>query len=447
MSAAHVLRLWLPLATSWLLMSVELPLLTAVVGRLPDETTHLAAYGSVVFPMALVIEAPIIMLLAASTALCTHRRAYLQVRRFMLAAGGALTACHALVAFTPLFDVLADQVLGVLEAVRESARVGLRIMLPWTWAIASRRFQQGVLIRFGHGGVVWRGTVVRLLANASALAIGTLVMHWSGIVVGTAAIATGVVAEALYIGVCVRPVLRGSVFPAPAHGEPLTVRTFLRFYVPLALTPLVTLVIQPLGAASMTRMGAPLLSMAAWPALHGMVFMTRSLGMAFNEVVVTLLGEPGAVAALRRFQRILSLGTMAVLALLALPPVAHFWYGTVCDLPADIAALCVLGTALSVLMPGYAAQQSLYQGALVRARTTRPITEAVVLFGALAAGLLLLGVATDSAGWPGLHWAVGAFVVAGLCQTAWLWWRSRAALQRFAAADAHGLHGRTTSAG
>ena len=43
-------------------MSIELPLVSAVMARLSDPTIHLAAYGGVVFPIALVIEAPIIML-------------------------------------------------------------------------------------------------------------------------------------------------------------------------------------------------------------------------------------------------------------------------------------------------------------------------------------------------------------------------------------------------
>ncbi|MGD8396518.1 MAG: hypothetical protein PVF43_13705, partial [Candidatus Eiseniibacteriota bacterium] len=65
----HVAATWWPLAASWLLMGVELPLVSAVLARFPDPEIHLAAYGGIVFPLALLIEAPIIMLLAASTAL------------------------------------------------------------------------------------------------------------------------------------------------------------------------------------------------------------------------------------------------------------------------------------------------------------------------------------------------------------------------------------------
>jgi len=60
---------WLPLVASWMLMSMELPTINAIVARLPNPEINLAAYGGVVFPIALMIEAPVIMLMAASTAL------------------------------------------------------------------------------------------------------------------------------------------------------------------------------------------------------------------------------------------------------------------------------------------------------------------------------------------------------------------------------------------
>jgi intracellular septation protein A len=78
-------------------------------------------------------------------------------------------------------------------------------------------------------------------------------------------------------------------------------------------------------------------------------------------------------------------------------------------------------------MPGYAVLQSWYQGALVKARRTRPITEAVLLYFALSSGLLAIGIARQET--VGIYWALGSFVVAGCAQTTWLWWRSRKVLR------------------
>ena len=439
---ADVLRLWWPLAASWLLMAVELPLLTAVVGRLPDERIHLAAYGSIVFPLSLVIEGPIIMLLAASTALCTNWDSYRKVRRFMIASSGALTLVHIAVAFTPLYDWLVVQVMAAPPEILEPGRMGLQIMTPWTAAIAYRRFQQGVLIRNEHGRAVTVGTAVRLCANVTTLCVGAYIMQWSGIVVGSTAIAVGVTAEAIWVGRRVQPVVRDKVRNAPADETPLTLAAFLRFYAPLAMTPLITLCIPLIGASAMARMPNAIASLAAWPAVHGMLFITRSLGMAHNEVVVTLVDRPNAVVTLRRFQRALALSTMGFLALLAATPLAQLWFEGVSDLDPEVARLCRICMGLGILMPGYAVMQSWFQGVLVRHRSTRPITEAVSLYFLVSVGLLQVGIARDDV--TGVLWALGSFVIAGVSQTLWLRWRSRGAVAAFSAGGGAGARHQTS---
>ncbi|NBD35540.1 MAG: hypothetical protein GVY30_06030, partial [Chloroflexi bacterium] len=221
LSLRRIVAIWWPLAISWLLMTFEGPAHSAVVARLPHAEANLAAWGGIVFPLLLIIEAPIIMLLTASTALSRDWASYTKLYRFMMWVSALLTGLHVLVAFTPLYDVIARTLIGAPAATIEPGRIGLRIMTPWTWAIAYRRFQQGAMIRFEHSRAVGVGTIIRLLANASVLALG-YTLRWRGIVVASAAVATGVVTEAIYAGVRVRPIVRTQIRPAPATEEPLT---------------------------------------------------------------------------------------------------------------------------------------------------------------------------------------------------------------------------------
>ncbi|MEZ5975237.1 MAG: hypothetical protein R3E96_10465 [Planctomycetota bacterium] len=92
-----VTRQWFPLALSRLCMALELPLVSAVISRLPSPDVQMAAVGSIAFPIALLIEGPVVMLLSASTALCRDRVSYLRVRRYALVMGMVLSAVHALV--------------------------------------------------------------------------------------------------------------------------------------------------------------------------------------------------------------------------------------------------------------------------------------------------------------------------------------------------------------
>ena len=130
LSIQRVFTTWWPLAFSWLLMGTELPVLSAVVARLANPEIHLAAYGGVVFPLALVIESPIIMLLAASTALSKDWDSYRKINAFMMVTSAVLTGLHILVAFTPLYYFFVQRLLGAPTEIIEPARIGLMIMTP-----------------------------------------------------------------------------------------------------------------------------------------------------------------------------------------------------------------------------------------------------------------------------------------------------------------------------
>ena len=425
-----IFRSWWPLAASWLFMSIEQPLVGAVIARLADPTVHLAALGGIVFPLALVVEAPIIMLLAASTALSKDRAAYRLIYRFMMTAGLALSVLHALLAFTPLFDIIIVGLLRPPEAVVEPARWGLMIMLPFTWSIAYRRFHQGLLIRHGRSLSISVGTLIRL----GAIVVGVLIGLWleaPGIVVGTLGVASGVIAEAVFIGFQVRPIVRDRLKEPPE--TPLTWGAFGRFYLPLALTSLLLLLVQPLGSAALSRMPQALASLAAWPVLAAFIFLFRGLGMAYNEVVVAQLEQPGAWRSLRRFALLLSLVMTLLLLVVALSPLAAGFFGGVMGLEEPLVALASGGLLWALLWPALTVWQSFYQGVLVHSGRTQGVSQAVTLSLATSAALLVAGALHG--GFPGLYVVTVAFIGGSVVQVLWLLRSSQPALQALRARD------------
>jgi len=420
-------RTWWPLAASWLLMAMELPALSAVMARLPNPQINLAAWGGVVFPVSLIIEAPIIMLLAASTALSKDMASYRWLRRFALWAGAVLTLVHILIAFTPLFDLVVVKLIGAPQEILEAARLGLKLMTPWTFSIAFRRFNQGALIRFGHPRAVSIGTVIRLLADGAILVAGLLIGTVPGIAVAGAAVSLGVICEAVYSGIRVRPVVRDELPNAPIVEPPLQMRAFLAFYIPLGMTSLLTLLVLPLGSAALSRMPLALASLAVWPVVSGFIFMLRSMGMAYNEVVVALLDKPGAVASLQRFAAFLAGATTTLLILLAATPLSSWWFETVSGLPPNLAEMARRSVWFALLLPAFNAYQSWYQGILLHTRKTRGITEAVAI--SLVVSLVVLTVGVRLGTIVGLYVGWTAFSLGGLAQMFWLRRRSRPALK------------------
>ena len=432
----RIVRTWWPLAASWLLMAAEGLAVNAIVARLAEPKINLAAFGGIVWPLALIIESPIVMLLSASTALSKDWESYLRLRRFMMRAGALLTALHLLIAFTPLYYVVTVELIDAPAEIVEPARLGLMVMIPWTWSIAYRRFNQGVLIRFGHSRAVGLGTLIRLSADGLALAAGYLIGTIPSIVVAASAITAGVVSEAVYAGLRVRPVLRCQLRQAAPVEQPLTFRVFAEFYAPLAMTSLLGFLTQPIGSAALSRMPRALDSLAVWSIVSGFVFLLRSLGFAYNEVVIALLDEPRAARNLRRFAASLAALVTILLLTIAATPLATFWFEHVAALSPRLVALALQGLWFALPMPGLNVWQSWYQGAIVNSRRTRGITEAVAIFLITSSAVLWTGVAWGRT--TGLFVGLAAFGAGSLAQTMWLRQRSRPAMQAVQARDAAG---------
>ncbi|MBE0635243.1 hypothetical protein IH601_04540 [Candidatus Bipolaricaulota bacterium] len=421
----QITRTWWPLAASWVLMALELPAINIVITRLANPEIHLAAYGSLVFPLALVVEAPIIMLLAASTAICSDWGTYRKVRRFMHILSFGLTAIHALIAFTPLYGFIARVVLSAPEEIIGPARIGLMISLPWTWSIAYRRFNQGVLIRFGHSLSVGLGTIVRLLADCSVLAIGYAIGTIQGTAIAAATIIAGVLFEALYVGLRVRPVLRDQLPEvSPEHG-PFSYGSFLKFYIPLSLTSLIFLAARPIFSAGIGRMLDPLASLAVLPVITSVTFLFRAGGVAFSEVVIAMLEKPGSYVALRNFAIGLTMAMTLGILLVTGTRLGSIWLSDITGLSDRLLPLARAGLWFAILLPGLSAIQSWFQGIVMHHKRTHAITEAVILYLVVTGSILFAGVFWGRIG--GVYVALIAMTAGEIVRTAWLAWRSRQA--------------------
>jgi len=401
-------------------MGTEMSLVSAVIARLDDAAYHLAAFGGLVFPFALLIEAPIIMMLAASTALCVDQASFLRLKRFSTLLGVRLSVLHALIAFTPLYDVILVTLIDPPVGAIEPGRLGMQWMTPWTWAIADRRFHQGVLIRFERSRSVVVGTVVRLLTMGSILLAGLVWGTLPGVLVACSALSIGVIAEMVTARLFARAVVAGPL-RAAEPGPPLTLRRLLRFYIPLAITPILHLALLPIGAASIARMPMPLENLAVLSPVNGLVFMTRSVGIAFNEVVVSLSGRVGAGRVLRRFAWGLAVMTSLSLVLIAGTPLSEWWFSLLSGLSTELVDVARVALPFAVLLPGLTVFVSLFNGFLLHAQQTRAIPESVGIALAVSSLILAAGALSDLL--PGVQVTLIAFSVGTLAQVLWLRFR------------------------
>jgi len=425
---------WVPLAATWLMMALEGPFLAAVIARLPEAKFNLAAHG-VAFAFAILIEAPVIMIMSASTALVEDRPSYLRLRNFSLGLNAAATALLLIVLIPAVHRTLMEGVVGLPPEVARLTYGALWLFLPWPGAIGYRRFLHGLLIRSGRTRLVAAGTVVRLGSmSATALAL-FLLSDLPGAWVGAAALSTGVCTEAIMARWMAAAAIRETMrIPGPDRGRGPTLgyRRIAAFYYPLALTSLIGLTVQPMLTFFMGQARAPIESLAVFPVVHALSFFFRALGLSYQEASIALIGrEREHFPELARFGAGLAALASVGLAAVAFTPFAHVWFQTVSGLSPELAAFAVTPTRILVPLPALSVLLAFQRAIMVQGRRTRPITVATavelgviaLLFPALAWGVGLVGVTAAFTAFLGGRIASNAYLLRDSSRMAGVWAR------------------------
>jgi hypothetical protein len=396
----RIFAFWAPMAGTWIMMAVEGPFLAAVIARLAEPTHNLAAFG-VAFALAILVEAPVIMILSASTALVEGPITLRRLRRFTYALNAGVTVSMALLVMTPAWDLFSLRVIGLETVVAELTRGALVILLPWPAAIGYRRFYQGLLIRGGRTALIAYGTVLRL---SSMAAVGLVLYFGSslpGSWVGAAALSIGVCVEALAARLMTLSVvreIRGVTRAESGHGA--SYRGIAAFYLPLALTSVIGLAAQPMITLFVGHARFALESLAVLPVVHSVSFLFRAIGLSYQEVALALLAKGReSFAPVARFALLLAVAASVGQGVIAFTPVADLWLLDLSGLQEDLAVFALLPLRILTIVPALSVMQSLQRAMLVQARVTTAVTwGTVVEVTGILAGLVLTIVGLDLIG-------------------------------------------------
>ena len=430
LTLGSTLRQWWPLAAGWLLMTAELTVFAALVARMPAPEVQLAAWG-IIFAISTLVQSPSTALLPTSTAMARDRVTFKTLSRYAWVVIGVLTALHALIVLTPLYGAIVSGVMGVPAEAAAEARPALLIMLPWTFGTGMRRFLQGVMIRFGHARIVILGAALRLGVGSSIMVFGALGDWLPGAQLAAVAIIAGVLSEVVYTRLRFTHVMREKLPVQVGQQRTLTFKRFFAFFAPLVMTTVLTMTVQTLVTVVLGRMPAPLESLAVWPVLLSLLVILQSPGMAFTEVVISLLERPRAVPLLRRVTWVAVAVLTVALVAVAASPLAQVWFGRVSALSPELTGLAVIGLWLGLAVPGLRLLTSWYQGAIIHGGHTRGILESVLVFLVTAAAVLGGGVVWG--GMIGVYVGMIAMTVALATQAAWLAYRAGPVLRATAA--------------
>ncbi len=408
-------------------MSIEGPILTSAIARLPFDAVNLAAYG-VALALAMLIESPVIQLLSTSVALARDAASMDMLKRFTWRVNVGVTLGMILVTIPPVYDVLTLYVIDLPLEVEAAMYWGLVCLIPWPGAIGYRRFYQGVMIRHGFTRQVAYGTMMRLVTIIVVGVILLLVGTIPGVIVGTVTLSTAVILEAMATRYMAREAIKAYAYQPASSQPPATMREITKFWLPLAATSAIGFVVTPMLAMFMSRMPNAIESLAVLPVVDSFVFFFRSFGFSYQEVGVALIGQRfEGYAVVRRVGVWIMLATTAALVAIAFTPLLDVLFEVAYGLNPLLTQFAIPPTMVLIVLPSLAVAYSLHRSVLISARQNVKvaISTAVEVSGIA----LVMAILVSTTSLQGAMAAATAMAVGRIGSTVYLWLTARNALR------------------
>jgi hypothetical protein len=260
------------------------PMMTTTLAHLPDAQNNLAAVG-IAKSLAIFFESPIIMILHAANALAGSQDSRKALWRFTLLVGGGLTFLLSLLGLPIIFNFVGVSLLGIPSAMLATVSQVLLLMGGWPFAIAWRRYFQGLLIYHGQSRAVAKASIFRLLTLALVLTGGFFLRITGGILAGFALI-SGVIVEAIAVTIFAR--LSGAILP-PQIEQPNLPRNLTqvwKFYLPLANSMMVVWGGRAILISILARAEDATIAIAAWSAAWGLVLVIANSTRMVQQMVI-----------------------------------------------------------------------------------------------------------------------------------------------------------------
>ncbi len=378
LTTRKIIKLWYSLLLTWMMMAFEGPFIAAVVARLENPKENLAAFG-IAFALALIVEAPIIMIMSAGIALIKGKESFIKIKKFTYSLNTLITLFIIIILIPQIFNFIAVNIMQLSPEVAVLCRKGTFFMIPWAAAIGYRRLYHAVLIISNKTHKVALGTVIRLSSMTVTALLCAISGKMSGVETGTAALSAGVIMEAL-ASRFMSLKETSDILKTDDKGNTLKYSYIISFYIPLALTSFVSMSIKPTVTFFMGYAENSLESLAVLPVLNSMIFIFSAVGLSYQEVALSLMGKNHHnYIKLRNFMLILVTGVTILSFILMFSPISDFYFKTFSGLTNELTEFISLPAKISFLLPALSVYLSFQRSFLVNEHKTYAISHSTFI--------------------------------------------------------------------
>lgn len=375
-ASSRALR-YAPLAFSWLLMNVDAQFVMAAVARRPNSTQNMASIF-ILIAVVQFVSSPITDLTTTATTLANNRAHFGEVRRFALAIVGLVTLAHAAIAFTPLYWLMTERVIGTSHATAMAGRGALMLTVPWCGCVGWRRFCQGVLIRTGQTHFVGLGTAVRICITLPTLYVIYSFTAMSGVVLGASVMMLSIAVETTFANSMMREALNRDLLE-DVDGPPIGFKKLLAFQFPLFVSTLIAFSVPTIVAAALSRLPDADVELAGFSTGSAFLLLVSSFTFALPEFLIAQLKEMGRQPGLGRFAAAAAMAACAILLGLSIGGVDLAYFATISHVTPTVAGAAHLVVLTGCTVPLWLGWQGYLRAQVTATDQTVPRLVAVIV--------------------------------------------------------------------
>ncbi|MBT3603502.1 MAG: hypothetical protein HN521_10595, partial [Candidatus Latescibacteria bacterium] len=261
----ELLRLFIPLALSGVFFPLARPIINAALARSLTPDLSLASFA-VALSLTMPIIAPLFGLRQVATALSSDKDMLRRIRTLSLFLGGLSTCILLILSLPQVYQFVVVKAMGIPE---EVARIGAPVLfiLALTPLLSvGRGYYQGILVHYKKAGPIGTGALMYVLGIALTLLLGSSIFTVEGAVLAAIASLVGQILYVVIVGIPSLPIIR-SEMPERSVDIPddnRNNRFLFLFFLPLAISSILSALIEPALQTGIARSPSPTTSLAAY---------------------------------------------------------------------------------------------------------------------------------------------------------------------------------------
>jgi hypothetical protein len=401
-----VLRFYLPLAATSMLMMITHSVVSSAMARTLAPAIALAGY-SAAYSVGQLFEAPCYSMQRMAITFVSGKRSFAVVTKTALRMLTVLVAALLIVSWTPLSRTVLIDIMGLSEEVYGAALPSLRVFMLWPLSSSVRSIHQSLIVLRKKTG--W--LTVNMLFRVGLMFLTALVLPriWPEGPVGSSILMIGLCAESTLAFVVAKKATPPLGEDSP-EGLELTSSRVLAFALPLALAASVQTLAKPMVTASLSRLVNPEVTLAGYQVASSFSYILLALTYNIYQAVIIFIKDKRSFRQLRTFVVFLGLTGTAVLAICNIPAVGNWVFGTVIGTTPEITSEAMRTLTMLAITPLVFALVEFYSGMLMLTKQAVAVTAAKMVNVAVTS----ITVLTLARSFPGLGGALGSLsIVAG----------------------------------